>query len=255
MMFDLFRKKNRENNEKWNIRTMFGPHLNFAVKESYKLLRTNLMFSFPESGKGHVIGITSSVQHEGKSTTACNLAYTMAQSGASVLLLEADLRRPTVASKLGMNRVPGLTNMLVGKSTLEEIVQREDVAPGVDVIASGDIPPNPSELLGAVRMGQLMEQLREQYEYIVVDLPPVTVVSDALAISKYLDGVVMVVRAGVSDQNMLAEAMRQLQMVETRILGFVFRDQDVGSKKYGYKYSKKYYRYYTEYAKKPGKKA
>ncbi len=252
MDWKLFQKKNADKSEKWNIRTMFGPNLNFAATEAYKLLRTNLMFSFADEGQGHVIGITSSVQSEGKSSTACNVAYALAEAGAKVLLLEADLRKPTVASKLGLARTPGLTNVLVSRANMEDLIQHPPVAPELSVITCGEIPPNPSELLSSNRMASLMEELRKIYDYVVMDLPPVTVVSDALAVSKLLDGVVVVVRSSVSDQNMLAEAMRQLRMVNVRILGFVYREQGFGKKKYGYRYSKKYYKYYAEYAKRPG---
>lgn len=252
----LFRNKKKDLSEKWNIRTMYGPNLNFAATEAYKRLRTNIMFSFSDEGHGHVIGVTSSVQSEGKSSTACNVAYALSESGAKVLLLEGDLRKPSLASKLGLSRVPGVTNLLIGKGDFHEMIQHCALTPAVDVLTSGDIPPNPSELLSSSRMERLMEQLRQEYEYIVLDLPPVTVVSDALAISKLMDGVVLVVRADVSDRYMLAEALRQLSMVDTRVLGFVYREIDDGKKRYGYnyRYSKKYYKYYSEYAKKPSKK-
>ena len=250
MDWRLFGRRRRQNAESWNIKTMFGPNLNFAATEAYKLLRTNIMFSFAETGCGHVIGVTSAVQAEGKSSTACNLTYALAESGSKVVLIDADLRKPSVASKLGIARTPGLTNVLVGKFSCHEVRQKCEIAPRMDIITAGDIPPNPSELLSSERMGKLLEQLRQEYEYIVVDLPPVTVVSDTVAVSKYLDGVVMVVRGGASDQLMLAEAKRQLDMVNVRILGFVYRDQDASGKKYSYRYRKKYYKYYSEYAKK-----
>ena len=252
--WNLFSKKSGDKTERWNIRTMFGPNLNFAATEAYKLLRTNLMFSFADEGRGHIIGVTSSTQGEGKSSTACNLAYTMAESGAKVLLLEGDLRRPSIYSKLNLVKSPGLTNLLVSRALAEEVIQKCPMMENLDVITCGDMPPNPSELLGSERMERLIKSLTEAYEYVIVDLPPVTVVSDALAISKYLDGVVVVVRTAVSDQNMLAEAMRLLKMVNVRILGFVYRDQETGKKKYGCKYSRKYYRYYSDYAKKSGKR-
>ena len=171
-----------------------------------------------------------------------------------MLLLEGDLRRPSQAAKLGLARTPGLSNLLITKGDFHEMIQHCALTPSVDIITSGDIPPNPSELLSSNRMERLMENLRKEYDYIVVDLPPVNVVSDTLAISKLLDGVVLVVRAAVSDRKMLAEAMRQLSMVDLRVLGFVYREVDNGKKRYGYKYSKKYYKYYHEYAKKPAKK-
>lgn len=250
--WNLFSRKSKSKAESWNIRTMFGPNLNFAATEAYKLLRTNIMFSFPDEGAGHVIGITSSIQSEGKSSTACNTAYALSEAGCKVLLMEADLRRPSISSKLNISRIPGLTNLLVSRSDYHEAVQHCALASKMDILTSGDIPPNPSELLSSNRMVKLMEQLKAEYDYIVIDLPPVTAVSDALAVSKLLDGVIMVIRGGVSDQQMLAEAMRQLEMVNVRILGFIYRDTEATGKKYGARYSNKYYKYKynNEYAKK-----
>ena len=250
MNWILFSRRKKDNTEKWNPKTMFGPNLNFAATEAYKLLRTNITFSFSDEGKGHVVGITSSIQSEGKSSTALNTAYALSEAGKKVLLMDADLRRPTIASKLGISKTPGLSNLLVTRQNYREIIQNATMAPNVDVLASGDIPPNPSELLGSNRMEQLMEELKQVYDYILIDLPPVTVVSDAVAISRLLDGVVIVVRGGVSDQHMLTETMRQLEMVNVRVLGFVYRDADITGKKYSYRYSKKYYKYYRAYEKK-----
>ena len=242
----LFSRKAKNIEEKWNAKTMFGPNLSFAAAEAYKVLRTNLKFSFPDDGQGKIIGFTSAVQSEGKSSTACNVAYALAEEKENVILLEADLRRPTVANKLAIARRPGLTNILVNRENEEEVVQRSSYAPHVDVISCGDVPPNPSELLGSERMAEVLEGLRKKYRYIVVDLPPVTVVSDALAISKSLDGVVVVVREDVSDRKQLGEAMRQLRMAGVRVLGFVYRSAEDGNKRYGYgKYKR--YGYYSEY--------
>lgn len=243
MAWKLFSGKTKNQAEAWNIRTMFGPNLNFAATEAYKLLRTNLMFSFPGEDTCHVIGITSSVQGEGKSSTACNTAYALAEAGESVLLLEADLRRPTIASKLGLARAPGLSNLLVSRSDYHEVLQQCPLSPGMHIITSGDIPPNPSELLGSNRMAQLIERLRGEYDYIIIDMPPVTAVSDAIVASKLVDGIAVVVRSRVADQQMLAEALRQLRMVDVRILGFVYRDTDTGGKQYSRGYKKYSYKY------------
>ena len=258
MALKLFHRKHKKHQaETWNQKTMFGPNMSFAVTEAYKLLRTNLMFSFSDEGRGHVIGVTSAVQDEGKSSTACNTAYALSEAGKKVLLLEADLRRPSIPSKLGITRIPGLTNLLVSRWDYKEVVQHCPEAPNLDIIASGDIPPNPSELLSSNRMEQLMQELTKDYDYIIMDLPPVTVVSDAVAVSKVLDGVVVVVRGEVSDKKMLAEAIRLLKLVNVRVLGFVYRDSAEGSKKYSSykkKYRSKYYnRYYSHNEKKDEK--
>lgn len=249
MSLDLFKRKKKNTAENWNSKTMFGAGLTFVVSEAYKLLRTNIQFSFSDEGTGHVIGITSSIQSEGKSSSISNLAYAMAEDGERVLLLDGDLRRPSIASKLGLARSPGLTNLLVSRGNYRDVVQHCAAAPKLDIIAAGDIPPNPSELLGSNRMAKLLEELRRDYDYILVDLPPVTVVSDAIAMSKVLDGVVVVVRNAVAEQKMLAEAIRQLKMVNVHILGFVFRDTQRTTGGYGSKYGRryKYYKYYRSY--------
>lgn len=245
-IFNFGGKKKRVS-ETWDQRTMFGAGLNFAVSEAYKLLRTNIQFSFSEEGKGHVVGITSSIQAEGKSSSAANMAYAMAEDGFKVLFMDCDLRRPSIASKLSLARSPGLTNLLVSKGDYRDVIQKCAAAPKLDIIAAGDIPPNPSELLGSNRMLRLLEELREVYDYIFVDLPPVTVVSDTLAMARALDGVIVVVRGGMAEQKVLAEAMRQLKLVNVRVLGFVYRDSEVIGRKYA-KHSKKYkYRYYKNY--------
>lgn len=259
MLDKLFKRKESQVTEEWDYATMFGPGMNFAVAEAYKLLRTNIMFSFPEEGQCHILGVTSSVLGEGKSTTCCNIAYSLTQAGKRVLLLEADLRRPSIATKLGLERKPGLTNLLVTRGDYREAIQNCAEASRLDILVSGSIPPNPSELLGSKRMARLMETIAQDYDYIVVDLPPVTAVSDAIAMSKLLDGVVMVVRSGVVDRKTLAEAMRQMQMVNVRILGFVYRDSEnvsgrYGGRyggKYGGKYGKKYYKSGSEYLQSP----
>ena len=226
--------------------SLVGAGLNFATKEAYKLLRTNLMFSFSNEGEGRVVGVTSAVQNEGKSVTACNVAYALAEAGARVLLLEGDLRKPTVATKMRLAKSLGLTNVLVSRMDVEEVIQPSEMISGLDVITSGDIPPNPSELLGSNRMAKMLEHLRKKYDYIIADLPPVTAVSDTLAISPCLDGVVLVVRSGISEKKALSEVMRQLKMVGVRILGFVYHADNGGKKPY----RRGYHRYYSEYIKK-----
>ena len=239
----IFKHKKTKDPSAWNVRSMFGPGLNFAAAEAYKLLRTNLMFSFSDEQKCRVVGVTSSIEEEGKSTVICNLAYTMAQAGVSVLLIDGDLRKPTVASKLSVDRVPGLTNLLVSREDYRKVIQQSPHAPGVDLLTAGDIPPNPSELLSSNRMQQLIQEMGKDYEYILIDLPPVTVVSDTIAISKVLDGVILVVRGNVAQRKPLAEMLRQLQLVNIRILGFVYRDLLPGGNRY-YKNYKGKYRYY-----------
>ncbi len=237
-----FKEKNAVEQEKWNISTMFGAKLGFAQREAYKLLRSNLTFSFADEGKCHVLGISSASQGEGKSSTACNIAYTFSEAGFRVLLLEADMRRPTISKKLNLESAPGLSNLLVKKEDYREYLQRCSQAPLMDVLTSGYVPPNPSELLCSNRMKELIEELSANYDYIIVDLPPITAVSDAVVTTPLLDGVVMVVRSGFSDQRLLNEALRQLKMANLRVLGFVYRDMDAQERSYKYRYYRKYYK-------------
>jgi capsular exopolysaccharide synthesis family protein len=231
----LFRRKKNENMEKWNVRTMFGPNMSFSVTEAYKLLRANIMFSFSDEGRGHVVGITSSLQSEGKSSTALNTAYALAEAGARVVLVDADLRRPSVASKLNLARTPGLTNTLVSRVGWQELLQYNPMAPNMAVLTSGDIPPNPSELLGSARMEQLIRELTQQYDYVIVDLPPVTTVPDAAILSKYLDGYLLVVRQKQTRHRDVVQMLKQLNLAESKLLGFTTIGGESGKKYYGYR--------------------
>lgn len=242
-----------EENLRNERRFMIGPRLSFAAAESYKLLRTNIMFSFSDdtSGEGKVIGVTSSVPGEGKSMTLLNLAYTFAESRKSVLLIEGDMRLPTLANRLKLKQGPGLSNLLVGLNSINDAIQKfttgkEGTKPvTVDVIVAGTIPPNPSELLGSARLDSLLAILKKNYDYIFIDQPPVTVVTDALITSNRTDGTIIVVRNNHTNRGALAETMRQLKLVDARVLGFVYNGAESGGGKYykkGYYKNKDYYK-------------
>ena len=228
-------------------RHMIGPNMSFAASEAYKLLRTNLLFSFSGSEKCRIIGVTSSFRGEGKSLTSLNLAYTMAEAGKRVLLIEGDMRLPTLANRLALPSKLGLSNLLVG---VNDAIQRytvnvkDGVTVNLDVLVSGDIPPNPSELLGSESMQTMLEGMRNHYDYVILDLPPVTAVSDALVASKLVDGMVVVVRSDHAVRGALAETIRQLKLVDTHILGFVFNGASESGGGYykGKYYYKKYYK-------------
>lgn len=244
------RKRNGERDEMSDIArergSMFGPKMNFAATEAYKLLRTNILFSFPDEANCHIIGMTSSLRGEGKSLTAMNLTYSLAEYGKRVLLIEGDMRLPTMDKRLRLRSSLGLSNLLVGLSDVREAIQI--LAPqgsmGADVvmhvITAGDMPPNPSELLGSNRMHTLLQTLSCSYDYILIDLPPITAVSDALVVSKLVNGIVMVVRYDYAERGSLDDAIRQLQFVNARILGFVFNGASEGGSGYGKHYSRYY---------------
>lgn len=222
---------------------MLGENLGFAATEAYKLLRTNLFFCLPteDESTGRVVGVTSSVQGEGKSTTSINLSYMLAQDGKQVCLVEGDMRAPTLSRRLKIHQAQGLAHALAGLNTHKSIVADSEMHPNLKVIVAGEMPPNPAELLGSDQMGRLTQLLREMFDYVIVDLPPVTVVADALAASGVLDGMVVVVEEGVCTKRELADAMQRLDVVKEKILGFVVTHAEgtkgrYGKKRYGYGY-------------------
>ena len=235
-------------------KSMIGPHLNFAASEAYKLLRTNLLFSFPAEEKCHVIGITSSFQGEGKSMTAINLSYTLAEANNRVLLIEGDMRIPNFSNRLNLKKTPGLSNLLAGLDSISDAIQRiafrrssnpEPVK--FDVITAGNIPPNPSELMQSQRMQQLIDTLKEFYDVIILDLPPLNVVTDALVASNYVSGVAVVVRSEHASKRGLSNTMRQLRLVNAKVIGFIYINADSQKKKYYKGYGKGYSKYYSKY--------
>lgn len=219
--------------------TKIGDQMNFAASEAYKMLRTNLMFSFSDT-ECKVIGVTSSVKSEGKSTTSINLAYTLGEQGYKVLLIEGDMRMPGISKQLGINPVPGISNLLSGMTNKVADVLRQKVFNNVDFIPAGESVPNPAELLGSNRMKATLDGLQKIYEYIIIDLAPVTVVSDPLVVSKYLKGMVLVVRHEVAEQKQVAEAVRLLKFSNVRILGFIYNGYSGNSGAYSKKYYKSY---------------
>lgn len=226
-------------------------NLGFAAMEQYKLLRTNLSFVLPEDVKCPVIGITSSVRGDGKSTTAVNLSYVLAMDGKRVLLIDGDLRLPSIAKKMGIHSTPGLTNMLVAYN--EESIEkyRSRVLDNWYILPSGALPPNPSELLGSQKMQKLLGVLSEKFDYIVLDLPPVSVVADALAVSKLVTGMLLVVRQDYTDKKDLEVCVNHLELSGVKVMGCVLNDSK--DKSIG-KYNRYSGRYHYAYARSEEKK-
>lgn len=213
-------------------RKTIGKNLNFGASEAYKLLRVNLTFSMADEEGSRVIGVTSALRGEGKSTTSLNLAYTLAQTGKRVLLLEADMRIPVLASILRLEESPGLSHVLAGINPLNEAIHKTSMHQNVSLLPAGEIPPNPSELLSSKRMKMVMEALVSVFDYIIIDLPPINAVSDGLAISGLLSGMIMVVRQNYCDQQALAEALQRMELLKVKVLGFVFNGVELAEKRY-----------------------
>ncbi len=206
----------------------------FAVQEAYKTLRTNVMFALP--GRDcKCIGVTSPVAGEGKSTTAVNLAISLAQIGKRVLLIDCDLRLPTVAAKLGIRPTPGLCDFLIGEVRIEEAVRNVEKY-GIHVLPASLAPADPTGLLESKQIEHLFTALRRNYEYVIVDLPPVTVVSDAVILSKCLDGYLMVIHEKQTKHRMVEQTVRSLEFAGAKILGAVFSGSTTAEKKNKYSY-------------------
>lgn len=245
------------NTKKRHRRSSFTPNeskgtlhknLEFTATEQYKLLRTNLDFTLPVGETCPVIGVTSSMRGEGKSTTAVNLSYVLAEKGSRVLLIDGDLRIPSVAKKMDIPGSPGLTDLLMGKGAQISDF-RSNLLKNWFILPAGDIPPNPSELLGSKRMESVLKELREAFDYIIIDLPPVNIVSDALSISSLITGLIVVIREGYTEKKELEHCFRLLKLSNVNVLGCVMNQASAGGGSYG-KYKKyRYYKYYRYYYK------
>ncbi|MBQ2880885.1 MAG: CpsD/CapB family tyrosine-protein kinase [Clostridia bacterium] len=223
-------------------------NLEFTATEQYKLLRTNLAFTLPVGEKCPVIGVTSSMRGEGKSTTAVNLSYVLAETGSKVLLIDGDLRIPSIAKKMDLENSLGLTDLLMGRgASITEF--QSDVLKNWYILPSGKIPPNPSELLGSRRMETVLNELKSVFDYIIIDLPPVNIVSDAVSISSLITGMIVVIREEYAEKKELEHCFRQLKLSNVNVLGCVMNGSKSGGGSYG-KYRKyKYYKYYKYYYK------
>jgi tyrosine-protein kinase Etk/Wzc len=203
--------------------------------EAYRALRTNVTFVNAEERALKLICVTSPGPGEGKSTTAANLAVTLAQLGTRTLLVDADLRRPLVHRAFNLVQEPGLTDILVGSATLREAA-RPNVIPNLDVLPAGALPPNPSELLGSAAMHRLLEELRHEYETVIFDSPPTLAVTDALVLCASTDATILVLRAGETEEAAAQRALEQLRRVQARIAGAVLNGVERNGDRYYYYY-------------------
>lgn len=211
------------------------------MQEAYKTLRTNVAFSLPGS-ECKCIGIVSANRGDGKSSIAINLSISLAQINKKVILVDCDMRLPTVASKLSEQSTPGLSNYLSGDCT--EIPIKKVADKGIDIIPSGNIPPDSTTLICSKEMEKLVGCLKETYDYIVFDFPPINIVSDAVMMSGLIDGYLLVVRHNSSEYQMIGETVRQMHFADAKIIGFVYNGK--GEEKKYYKrgrYGK--YKYYS----------
>ena len=241
MDFGFIKKKDRLDASQGFMqqrRQVLSDKTDFTVREAYKTLRANLLFTLA-GNKRKVICMTSSLSGEGKSITALNLAISLAEANNRVLLIDGDMRRPALGRLLIEKSSPGLSNVLASLNTFESCVRR-DMYPNLDVLLAGDVPPNPSELLGSLAMKELLFLTRTMYDFIILDTPPVGVVSDALVVSNYVDGILYLVRQNVTEKELVQRGIAQTSFRE-KILGFVLNG--VGSDEDKYKYRQSAYKY------------
>lgn len=241
-----FLKKNKFKRDNLSNETMMnGARLIAAVEsknpvtEQFRTLRTNIDFVSVTKEKFKTLLISSALPSEGKSTISANLAVVYAQQGKKVLLVNADLRRPTVATTFNITTDYGLTNYLADDDNkIDSIIQQTNIE-NLDVIISGPIPPNPAELLGSKRMAELIMRLKEAYDIVLFDVPPFLIVTDAQVLLGKVDGVVLVVNGGKTTQSALQRTNEILKISNAPVIGFVYNDQngnDGESSGYGYVY-------------------
>jgi exopolysaccharide transport family protein len=219
------------------------------MAESYRALRTSLLLS-NLGAPPKVIMVTSALPQEGKTTTSINCAVVLAQKGIRVLLIDADLRRPSIHKTLGMGPRSGLSNVLTGSATLENAITRSPILPNLDVLPAGTPPPNPAELLASVNMRDVLQELRGQYDHIVVDTPPTLSVTDAVVLSPRADAIVLVIRSGQTTKQALRRSRDILTQVNAKVSGVLLNAVDLSSPDYYYyyEYQGKYAGYYRDQA-------
>jgi capsular exopolysaccharide synthesis family protein len=227
--------------EKTDIITVSNPKS--PIAEAFRTLRTNIQFSsFDKSVQ--TVSITSSGPGEGKSTIASNLAVVTAESGKKTLLIDCDQRKPMIHKIFNQSNLVGLSNLLAGEVTIENAIKPTAIE-NLSIMTAGTRPPNPSELLASAKMKHFIEDMKEKYDFIVIDTPPVLIVTDAQLLADYTDGYLLVVSSGAAEKNAAMKAKELLENVNAKILGVVLNNIDVNeSSYYGY-----YYQYY--YAEQP----
>lgn len=219
------------------------------IAEAYRHLRTSLLLS-SAGNPPRTILITSSQPSEGKTTTAINTAFMLAQTGAEVLIMDCDLRRPRLHANFNLSNARGLTNFLAGESPIEDVLQSYEKVPNLKLLTSGPIPPNPAELLGSEEMRKLLQSLSERFTHVIVDSPPAISFTDAAILSTFVDGVILVVHGGRSSRAVVRRARQQLLDVGAHIFGVVLNNvkAEANNYYYGGSYYSAYYQsdYYTE---------
>lgn len=203
------------------------------IAEAYRILRTNIEFSNIDKNIKTIL-VTSAQQNEGKSTAISNLASTFASlENKKVLIIDCDLRNPSVHKMFNVSNISGLTDVLTGQKDIEKCIEKTKVK-NLDILKAGKIPPNPSEILQSKKMRNFMEVIKEYYDYIFIDSPPVGIVTDASILAQYADGTILLVAANEADIEAVKISKERLERVNANILGAIFNKFEVDSSSYGY---------------------
>lgn len=204
------------------------------ISEQYRTIRTNIQFSSVDKPIRSIL-VTSAGPGAGKSITSANLAVVHAQQGMKVLLVDADMRKPTVHYTFRLANLRGLSNVLVGDSSLEDTVEQTDVE-NLHVLSSGPVPPNPSELLSSNRMYEMLETMKEFYDVVIFDTPPTLAVTDSKVLSSIVDGLLMVVRSGETNIEQAQRAVAVYEDAPAKFLGAILNDREKSDDNYYYYY-------------------
>lgn len=233
----MVRKNKREKIDK--TKNVIDDNGKFAIIEGYKIARTNLMFSIAAS-ESKFVSVTSWSKGEGKSTATTNMAISLSKMGKKVLLIDADLRKPNVHNLLNLSNEKGFSEVLGKFEDLDQVIQQE-VLPCLDVITSGAIPPNPSELLGSPQLKKIFEILDERYDYVLIDTPPLGIVTDALMLKDQIAGYVIVIRERSTKHGDIEKIVQKIKLADSHILGFLKVGCKSNDNKKGYKGGYNYY--------------
>ncbi len=213
----ISKKKRRGSNEK--VKNIINTDSKFAIVEGYKSARTSLVFSLVAENNP-CAAVTSWSKGEGKSTATVNLAISFAKMGKNVLLIDTDLRRPNIHNLLKISNSTGLSEVVGQLTDFEDAVNRS-VVPCLDVLTSGSIPPNPSELIGSSAFTSFINMAKNQYDYVILDTPPIGVVTDTLLLKEHIAGYVMIVREKVTTHGEIEKAVQAIKLADSKILGFL----------------------------------
>ncbi|MCC8015479.1 MAG: CpsD/CapB family tyrosine-protein kinase [Eubacterium sp.] len=251
-----FNRNNKKNEKGLKQQTFRGTVLNtnppFNVVEAYKSLRYNIRFVLSTKNKNSFV-ISSPYQGDGKSTVLANTAISIAQANERVLLIDMDLRRPSVHRLFKIKNKLGVSNIIGDKQKLDQVIHK-DVIPNLDILTAGTLPPNPSEMVSSAKTKEIVEWAEANYDYVLIDAPPVNVVSDALSLADLTAGVVLVVRAGTTHREDLQRAVENVQFTNSELLGVILNTADPESSKkqkmksgygYGYGYNYNYNQSYS----------